>query len=336
MQELNGCKDMIDKLINTGKVILIIGSVDTGKTTFVEYLAISAYNKGKKVAVVDADIGQSDIGPPTTIGWGFIEDNVKSLTEIKLRGLYFVGATSPQDYLTEQVIGTRKMVDRALQAGADFVVIDTTGLIHGELGKRLKTCKIELIEPDYVVILTYQDDEINFIPISEERIIKLTPSSYVKKKTPQFRKNKREDEFKKYFKDTTTLKLGFSEINTYKSYFLSGKILSQKELDYISNTINEIVLHGELIVSEDAFYIITADKVPPINLLKLGKKVYQKTPEDFFDTLVALLDKNYYCVSLAIIRNIDFNQKIINIISPIYVNKNKIKIIQFSNFKLKL
>ena len=47
---------------------LVLGASDTGKTTLVETLAGKLAEAGP-VAVVDADIGQSHIGPPATVGW---------------------------------------------------------------------------------------------------------------------------------------------------------------------------------------------------------------------------------------------------------------------------
>ena len=45
-------------------VIMVIGEIDTGKSTLVALIAQWFRENGKKVAVVDSDIGQSDVGPP--------------------------------------------------------------------------------------------------------------------------------------------------------------------------------------------------------------------------------------------------------------------------------
>ena len=51
-------------------VVVVIGESDTGKTTLVTALANAAFARGFGVGIVDADLGQSEIGPPTTIGLG--------------------------------------------------------------------------------------------------------------------------------------------------------------------------------------------------------------------------------------------------------------------------
>ena len=39
----------------------------------------------KKVAVIDGDIGQSHLGPPTTIGWGLVQNKFESWKKTPLR-----------------------------------------------------------------------------------------------------------------------------------------------------------------------------------------------------------------------------------------------------------
>ena len=58
-------------LIQTG-VCLVLGAADTGKTTLAEAIARRAASSGP-VGVIDADIGQSHIGPPTTVGWALVD-----------------------------------------------------------------------------------------------------------------------------------------------------------------------------------------------------------------------------------------------------------------------
>ncbi|MGQ9619324.1 MAG: Clp1/GlmU family protein [Candidatus Aminicenantia bacterium] len=56
------------KIIENWKgVFMVVGGVSSGKSTFVKYLSSSFLEKGKRVAIIDADIGQSWIGPPITI-----------------------------------------------------------------------------------------------------------------------------------------------------------------------------------------------------------------------------------------------------------------------------
>ena len=142
---------LISEILSAPGVAMIVGAIDTGKTQFCYDLCMAGLEAGIPTAIVDADVGQSEIGAPGTVGMALVEKHVESLTDIKPRRLYFVGATSPGEHVMECAIGTKKMVDAALGLGAKLVVVDTTGLVGGWLGRKLKTYKTDLIRPDYLV-----------------------------------------------------------------------------------------------------------------------------------------------------------------------------------------
>ena len=77
------------------RVTLVLGANDAGKTTLVTGLASALASRGFVVGVVDADLGQSDVGPPTTVGLGRVRRPIASLQEAEVLGLEFLGMTSP-------------------------------------------------------------------------------------------------------------------------------------------------------------------------------------------------------------------------------------------------
>ena len=90
-------KSVVDKIMTTGRVVMVIGRVDTGKSTFCRHLASVAIKRGLKVGIVDADVGQSWIGPPTTVGMKiFTQDPAPALFP---DSFYFVGSVSPERHL---------------------------------------------------------------------------------------------------------------------------------------------------------------------------------------------------------------------------------------------
>ena len=64
----NTGKNLRVGLSNPQQVVLVIGATDVGKSTFCRFLVDSAVDRGLKTVFVDTDVGQSQIGPPTTIG----------------------------------------------------------------------------------------------------------------------------------------------------------------------------------------------------------------------------------------------------------------------------
>ncbi|MCL6558748.1 MAG: hypothetical protein K6U74_08060 [Firmicutes bacterium] len=61
-----------------GGVFMVIGGVSSGKSTFVKFLASSFLKRDKKIAIIDADIGQSWIGPPTTVSAVILSEKKKA------------------------------------------------------------------------------------------------------------------------------------------------------------------------------------------------------------------------------------------------------------------
>jgi len=90
-------------------VVTVIGGVDSGKTSFCVYLANNVVKKGLKVAIIDADLGQSDIGPPSTIGFCHVTASIKDLFEIKAENAFFVGLTSPNRSINLVLEGLTKL-----------------------------------------------------------------------------------------------------------------------------------------------------------------------------------------------------------------------------------
>lgn len=105
------------------------------------------------MGVVDADLGQSEIGPPTTIGLGRVAGPLPRLAAAPVEALYFVGATSAAYELRATALGTGTLVARARAAGFERVLVDTSGLIAPGLGRALKEAKIRAVDPDLLICL---------------------------------------------------------------------------------------------------------------------------------------------------------------------------------------
>ena len=134
-------------------VIMVIGEIDTGKSTLVAVMAAWFWERGKKVAVVDSDIGQSDIGPPGFVSYGFAEGPILSLKSVKRQGSYMVGKTSPYGRELSVLVGVQSCVKAAKDQGADVILVDTCGLVRPTAGVQLKCAKAQAIEADVIISL---------------------------------------------------------------------------------------------------------------------------------------------------------------------------------------
>lgn len=136
----------------SSRIVLLLGDSDSGKTSLMTWLAASLASPDRPVAVVDADLGQSRIGPPTTVGLGRVTGPIQSLTEAEVLALGWVGSFSPSAYVEPLAEASGQLVARA---AADFshVLVDTCGLVRDARGAALKLAEIRRVAPDLVICL---------------------------------------------------------------------------------------------------------------------------------------------------------------------------------------
>ncbi len=265
----------------TARVVLVIGESDTGKTSFTTALANKLLAEGYQVAVVDADLGQSEIGPPTTIGLGRIVTPVERLGQAEVVGLYFVGAISPQASLLPTVTGTKTMVEKAFRLGMDRVLVDTSGLIQGELGRALKHHKIELLDPDLIICLQ-RGTECEYIlrPYdlgTRPEIVRLTAAGDARRRSQEARRAHRDAAFQSYFQSAKSLSLDLSRV-----------ILQEPE--------------AELRQLAERFE---------------GMAITSYSLNDFQQALAGLENRERETVGLGVVRSLDFAKQIMVIETPV-------------------
>ena len=211
----NGCQ----RVRRFKGVVMVIGGTDTGKSTLVRQLLAQALTPKCRIAIVDADMGQSSFGPPTCMSLTIWETPFKEkespplpmesmipLSSPSLRVLHFIGSMSPRGYLPQVIVGIKRLVERALEGGADPVFIDTTGMVQGRAGFLLKQMKIELVRPRHLLVIE-KDGEFNplldylrHLPNMEISYIPI--SSKAHKRSGDERRKYRQQQFRRYLQNS--------------------------------------------------------------------------------------------------------------------------------------
>ncbi|HXF57113.1 MAG TPA: polynucleotide 5'-hydroxyl-kinase [Actinomycetota bacterium] len=144
---------VVQRVVASGGVVVLLGGLDSGKSTMARTIAGAAVEAGKTAAYLDTDLGQKTVGPPTCVTLRLLREPADLAPEALVRpdALYFVGSTSPQGQLLPLVVGAARLLRRARVEGAELVVVDTSGLISGVYGQILKFHKVELLQPDVVI-----------------------------------------------------------------------------------------------------------------------------------------------------------------------------------------
>ena len=168
------------------------------------------------VALVDADIGQSFLGPPATIGLAVFKSHPDWEVVLSPSEIFFVAATTPEGYFPIHLKGVKRMVDKAPSYGAEVIIVDTTGFILGEAGKELKRRKIDLLSPRFIMALQKSDEIEHVLDLYQEnplfKIYRLPLSEKVSPRSMEERRINRTNKFRDYFKNSVIQELGIEEI----------------------------------------------------------------------------------------------------------------------------
>src|SRR5215210_1810568 len=69
--------------------VMLVGATDTGKSTLTTYLANMAIRRGIIPCIIDGDIGQGDLAPPTAIGGAVLSQQVLDLRDVSTTNTIF-------------------------------------------------------------------------------------------------------------------------------------------------------------------------------------------------------------------------------------------------------
>jgi polynucleotide 5'-hydroxyl-kinase GRC3/NOL9 len=139
----------LDALVEMRKGrVVIVGATDVGKSTLSTFLANGLFKEEIRSRIVDADIGQADIGPPTTLGSAVPSRYLSSLLDLSPSALVFIGHTSPSQVQSKLLNGIRRLSNDGQQS---LTIINTDGWVLDPEAIIYKVELIEAIQPDLVL-----------------------------------------------------------------------------------------------------------------------------------------------------------------------------------------
>jgi polynucleotide 5'-hydroxyl-kinase GRC3/NOL9 len=139
-------------------IIMTLGSVDSGKSSFCTYFLNKALGERKKVAVLDGDLGQSDIGPPSTVAYAFVNRPTTDLFSLRAKNACFLGDTSPSRAPNKVIAALAYLRQEILASNAEVVVINTDGWVEGENAVNYKTQLADELNPDVIIGIQQKDE----------------------------------------------------------------------------------------------------------------------------------------------------------------------------------
>ena len=317
----------LDDIAANPGVVVVVGDSDVGKTTFCTIMACHGLEAGVSTAIVDGDIGQSEIGPPTTIGLGLVDSPIQAMSELHPRALYFVGSTSPVGLLLATATGDKRLTEAAEALGRKLVIVDTTGLVRGVIGRRLKTHKIELLRPRHIVALQRAGEAEHFLRFFDTSagctVHRLSPSRDVHPKSQGLRAQRRAVRFQEYFRDAQVHDMPLEHIATSGTWLKTGNPLEPKYLKFAERALGTTAYHGEMV--DKGVFLVTGSITPSrekVGIAELQEHFKTRSinivpASRFANLIVGLLDSRLDVLSLGIIRGIDFRSGVVSVSTPV-------------------
>ena len=192
-------------------VAAIVGDVDSGKSSLCTFLANMCVQNGLKVGVVDADVGQADIGPPTTISSSLASEPILTLQDLRQETAFFIGDTSPSsvpDKLTRLIVRLKEK----LVSSSELVLVNTDGWIGDLPALRFKEELLHETQPDLVLGLSRGSEIDPLLDMVSSASIRLPSSTYARMRSREERKNVRETGYRRFLLGSKTMKI--SQENT--------------------------------------------------------------------------------------------------------------------------
>jgi polynucleotide 5'-hydroxyl-kinase GRC3/NOL9 len=233
--------------------ILVTGPTDAGKTTLSTCIVNQAINRGLRPAIIDADVGQGDLAPPTAIGCGVVESQILDLRDVRTKYFEFVGNTNPSGYhrLISRLVWrlfNRLKKEKGDSGKVNMILINTDGYVTGD-GLSGKIAIANKIMPEVIICLgEYASNlcvQIATKLWSEKIPILLNASSplasYPILKSRQERERRRLDQFHRYITD-------FGISGKGKSFSLEKIRIVYKGLTYYKVFVtrnNDLILLGK-------------------------------------------------------------------------------------------
>jgi polynucleotide 5'-hydroxyl-kinase GRC3/NOL9 len=317
--------------------VLLLGDVDTGKTTFSQYLANLFCQWGINTGILSTDIGQ---GMPGLVSLYVLDDPIIDMNDISPVDAFFVGSTSPNCFEHRVMVGTQKMLKKAKKLGIKALFTDTTGWVYGYKARELKNSLLQLIEPE-ILITVEKEDELEhlirpFLNSGQMKIYRMPVPQQIRHRDRIDRKFLRESMLAKQLTDSNMITFHFKEIGFVNTFLNTGEIVSEALGERIGEIIGYVPKYIEL--CQDVLLIVE-DKQKPLSDNLIGKlqeefritiRIIDETTIE--NVLVGLVDSQDTYLGFGVITHIDFFKHLLTVHTP--VTKERIAAIQFGCIKV--
>lgn len=303
---------------------MILGAVDSGKTSFCTYLTNRLLREKRKVAVLDGDVGQSDIGPPSTVAYALVSRPITDLFSLRAKNAVFIGETSPSKATGKIIEALVSLKKQLLNSDAESVVINTDGWTEAECAINYKIQLIEKLNPDVIFCLQQKDELAPLISsLQKFRTAIVESPSTRRERDFEKRKNLRELGYIKYLRNpkVQSLSLSWLKVEGNELFDICKTRMSARQARKIHELLGMRPLHISEVGDKVCVVIgrkrwIDADNIKKVeNYTKKRVSVARKGEEE--GLLAGIYDLNRNFLGVGILQEIDYLRKTVKISTPV-------------------
>jgi polynucleotide 5'-hydroxyl-kinase GRC3/NOL9 len=305
------------RFLETPGVTMVLGGTDTGKSTLCTYLVYQAYRAGEPVGLLDLDLGQSHLGPPGTLGLNVFPPRLPGDTGLFPEALYFIGRTSPLGAVLEVAVGSRVLADEARTRGIMRLVVNTSGLIHGPAAHRLKLAQMELLRPSLIPALVRGQELAPLLHTTAEahKTLLVPVSSRARRRSPEERRNYREQRFRDYFQKARILELSLASL-VWRGYpFGWGLALAPAELRQWRRRVGTAVWCGTHSPGRVTLLVERLPPEPPGH--DAGEVVHLVPLQELAQRLVGLWGAGHRTLALGLLEASPWRDGLLRVLTPL-------------------
>lgn len=343
MTEAKPEEEVIDKwrglaeaLAERGRV-LVVGETDSGKTTFSTFILNTALSKGLSVALIDADVGQNDVGWPGTIALAFPSKPVSWLGELEPSAIYFVGSNTPAGCEDAVILGIVKLLHKA--SNRDLILVNTDGWIADRRALSFKARLVESVEPDTLVVMEgsgASEALARMFECTKIRVVRAPTPPAVKGKERELRKMRRELSYLDLLSKATVKQLKLGEVRLKGLYTFNGR--HDPKLSAVLSALIGFDVYAEecgnvvvLTVSDDLAYRKLQESKDQVAKL-LNREVHVTCLSEVKGVLVGLLDERLECVGVGVVEEVSARDRVIRLKTPF--NVEGVRIVAIGRLKV--
>src|SRR3989442_7690775 len=197
-------RDAADVLRHSRGFAVILGDVDAGKSTLCTYLANVRIGHRVRTSIIDGDVGQADIGPPTTTSSSTVSKHILNLQELRPERSYFIADTSPSSS-PDKLLKSMAYLKDELSTGSETTILNTDGWVREDEAVEHKLQLLNSLQPDLVLGLSLSDELDHILELQQCPTLRLEASSFARTRTREERKKATEEGYSRLLQNPKRL-----------------------------------------------------------------------------------------------------------------------------------